>query len=949
MFLIRSIAKKITSLLSGVRIPRQYQRNDWRVEYPYIQTKTFQILPVSISDNYCLIISQIIISDNLLPVAPEILEKSELLQPVKIYELEEQLSFAIPKIFDKSSLFEIDTANSYNRTELIPEVKTFSYDKISLSSPIIWNNLFKSLREPSIKGKIFNKEIKTKNVNNLQPVARIRKAYSSDKELSPWDLLYPSLCPPLLFDFSEELDSLNRLRGYQKEGVSFLVEHPSALLADEMGTGKTVQTVNAVRILFRLAKISCALIVCPPAVIGSASLSQETGKSEGWDGHFYHWANELLVTVVRGSPEQREIDWKMPAHIYITTYGHLRDDLRDGILKETDLRKFDCVVLDEAQTIKNRNSKISKAVRKFQSKYRWALTGTPIENKIQEVISIFEFVKPGLFKGNDYSLQQVRSLIDEYMRRRLKRHVLKDLPPKIYQELRLELNPDQKAAYENEINVGRLQIEQSIHNQKESIIRTNVLGLIAKLKQICNFAPGKETSPKAELLFDYIETIKENNAKVIVFSQYRKEGLDKLEKLLTRQRVGFVSYIGGMSDKHKNQVVNDFKTNPELNVFLAQIDSAGVGLTLTEASYVVHFDHLWNPAKMQQAEDRAHRMGQTNAVTVYSFWMQDTIEEKIKKKLDDKRLLIENAIDSLAVEPLNELTTQDLLDIIGVKESTKPAKTKDKMSAVSSQSTSQDIEPKIDFAIITAIDPERLAVCQAFQIMDEDRVFKGSRVYWRKRLDDIRNGGFYEIVITQSPDMANVDAALLASDTIHHWHPEAMLMVGIAGAATPEQALGDIVVANTVHYYERAKITPDGSKPEPYQYPVDQTLWSRIIALPEWNANIPMLRPDGAETRPRIHRGVIASGEQVIADAVIRDEIAAAHRKIVALEMEGYGVSKAAWQSFERVRHLVIRSICDFADSSKNSEWHPYAAAVAAGYTKHFLLDRPLEPRNPSV
>jgi hypothetical protein len=181
MFLIRSIAKKITSLLSGVRIPRQYQRNDWRVEYPYIQTKTFQILPVSISDNYCLIISQIIISDNLLPVAPEIFERSELLQPVKIYDLEEQLSFAIPKIFDKSSLFEIDTANSYNGTELIPEVKTFSYDKISLSSPIIWNNLFESLREPSIKGKVFNKEIKTNNVNNLQPVARIRKAYSSIK------------------------------------------------------------------------------------------------------------------------------------------------------------------------------------------------------------------------------------------------------------------------------------------------------------------------------------------------------------------------------------------------------------------------------------------------------------------------------------------------------------------------------------------------------------------------------------------------------------------------------------------------------------------------------------------------------------------------------------------------------------------------------------------------
>ncbi|HEY9605267.1 MAG TPA: SNF2-related protein, partial [Allocoleopsis sp.] len=257
MFLIRSLAKKITSLLSGVRIPRQYQRDDWYVECPYSETKIFQIASVSISDNYCLIISTIKISDNLLPVVPEIFEKSELLQRVKIYELEEQLFFAIPEIFEKNSLVEIDPTNSYNRTDLIPEIETFSYDKISLSSLIILNSLFESLLEPSIKGKVFNKEIKTNNVNNIQPIARIRKAYSPGKALSPWDLLYPSLCPPLLFDFSEELNSLNRLRGYQKEGVTFLVKHPSALLADEMGTGKTVQTVNAVRILFRLAKISC--------------------------------------------------------------------------------------------------------------------------------------------------------------------------------------------------------------------------------------------------------------------------------------------------------------------------------------------------------------------------------------------------------------------------------------------------------------------------------------------------------------------------------------------------------------------------------------------------------------------------------------------------------------------------------------------------------------------
>jgi nucleoside phosphorylase len=194
--------------------------------------------------------------------------------------------------------------------------------------------------------------------------------------------------------------------------------------------------------------------------------------------------------------------------------------------------------------------------------------------------------------------------------------------------------------------------------------------------------------------------------------------------------------------------------------------------------------------------------------------------------------------------------------------------------------------------------------------------------------------------------MANVDAALLTSDTIHHWHPESMLMVGIAGATSEEEKLGDLILGSSVYYYERGKEKADGNKPEPYMYPCDATLWSRVTHLSKWTARIYAKRPDGTRERPNIYPGVIASGERVIANAAVRDEIASGQRKIKAIEMEGYGFSKAAWQSFDRVRHLVIRAICDRADDSKNSEWHPYAAAVAAEFTKHFLLDRPLDPRN---
>jgi nucleoside phosphorylase len=257
-----------------------------------------------------------------------------------------------------------------------------------------------------------------------------------------------------------------------------------------------------------------------------------------------------------------------------------------------------------------------------------------------------------------------------------------------------------------------------------------------------------------------------------------------------------------------------------------------------------------------------------------------------------------------------------------------------------------DAEP-IDFAILTAIEVERRAVCAAFGLGDDHRIRKGSRVYWRGRLP-IKNGEFYEVVVAQAPDMANVDAALLASDTLHHWKPGAALLVGIAASAHKDVRLGDVVAGSDVYYYERGKVTPEGIKPEPKIIPADATLWSNVCAVPDWDGSVAVKRPDDTDARPMLLYGVIASGEKVIADAAVRDEIASGHRKILAIEMEGYGFSRAVWQSFEQVRHLDIRGICDDGSPAKGDVWHKYSAAVAAGFAKHFLLDRPLEPRKKS-
>ncbi|WP_437518088.1 phosphorylase family protein [Sorangium sp. So ce1099] len=251
-------------------------------------------------------------------------------------------------------------------------------------------------------------------------------------------------------------------------------------------------------------------------------------------------------------------------------------------------------------------------------------------------------------------------------------------------------------------------------------------------------------------------------------------------------------------------------------------------------------------------------------------------------------------------------------------------------------------EAPIDFAILTAIEVERKAVCAAFGLGQANRVKKEGRTYWSGKLP-LKNGEHYAILVAQPRDMGQVEAALLASDVIRHWSPTAALLVGIAASTDKDVQLGDVVVGRSVYYYEHGKVTAEGTKPQPEMIMADAALLAAAVTL-DWEETVPD-RPDGSEAQPKRHLGVIASGEKVIASAAARDAIIAPNRKILALEMEGHGFSRAVWQSFEHVRHLDIRGICDDGSEKKDDRWHKYAATAAAAFAKHFLADRPLESR----
>lgn len=532
------------------------------------------------------------------------------------------------------------------------------------------NNRFIPLKNVDIKGSLYsqsNKEKKEKddlfsqdttltqkNGKKVYPKAYIIKG-NKTKVLSIWDLIYPLLLPPLNLNFTPQADLPHPLYEYQKPGITFLLDRKGALLADEMGTGKTVMSTVAMRILLRQGKIKNALIVSPVSILGV------------WMDHLEEWAPDLQLTVVRGAYELRHIDWSCPAHVYLTTYDTLKFDIlgnckHGSVFTKEDLEKFDLVIIDEAQNIKVPTSDRSRAIKKLKPNYRWALSGTPLENRIEDLISVFDFVKPGLFKSEFTSQESVKKIIEPYFIRRRKTDVLKDLPPKVRQEIWLELDEEQRQVYDKVEKEGKKGLEAL----GDKINRIHVFSLINKLKQICNFAPSKTKSSKTDALLDLVEEIADNNQKALIFSYYKKEGIDKLEELLSKY--GVVRFSGEMNDNKRELSIHNFKKDPFKTIFLGQTKTAGLGLNLTEASYVIHFDHWWNPAVMWQAEDRAHRNGQKNTVNIYSFWMKNTIEERIHKKLKEKGLLFQDIIEGLAEKDIDKLITDDdWYEIVGIK------------------------------------------------------------------------------------------------------------------------------------------------------------------------------------------------------------------------------------------------------------------------------------------
>ena len=438
------------------------------------------------------------------------------------------------------------------------------------------------------------------------------------------------------------LDWRAPLPPYQQAGIARLLAAPGVLLADEMGLGKTIQAIGALRVL--LPHDAPALVVVPSGLVLQ------------WRRQFREWAPELPLSTAIGPPEERRRRWRADAAVYLTSFDALRGDMALPAPFGPRHREWAVVVADEAQRIKNAHTAIAATIKALPRRRAWALTGTPLENRPDDAVSILDFVAPGLYDPAGMVAGLRRALGTVQLRRRCSA-VLRELPPKTVFEMSPDLLPAQRRAYETARQEGLVWLR----SLGAELRVTHVLELILRLKQICNACPRTGASAKLDDLQPRLHALAAAGEKSLVFSQFVGGPFGAEAIAAAIRPLGPVLLTGQMSTAARDDAVALFASDPARHVLVASLRAGGVGLNLTAASAVFHFDRWWNPAVEAQAEGRAHRMGQTRPVQVSAYLTPNSIEQWIGEILQDKRALFADIIDGVNTEGLRCLDLPSLL------------------------------------------------------------------------------------------------------------------------------------------------------------------------------------------------------------------------------------------------------------------------------------------------
>ncbi|MDO5437741.1 MAG: DEAD/DEAH box helicase, partial [bacterium] len=473
-------------------------------------------------------------------------------------------------------------------------------------------------------------------------------------------------------DVTLPLDLKGTLRPYQEIGYRWLytnvVKGFGCCIADDMGLGKTVQVISLILKLKEEKKLKKpALVVCPTTLLGN------------WERELETFAPSLKAFIYHGFNREFSVD----CDVILTTYAILRIDL-----EEFKKHNWDILIIDEAQNIKNSSTSQTQAVKSIKASMKIAMTGTPVENRLSELWSIFDFINKGYLGtitdfSKNYSMpiekfketaraQKLKQAISPFMLRRLKtdKTIISDLPEKIVLDEFCYLTKAQAALYERVLS----QSMSEIHAAGQGINRRGaIFKLITSLKQVCNHPyhylkhgdMSTSASGKTEKLMSILHNIVDNDEKVLVFTQYKEMG-SILEKI-TKEEFDFdpLFFHGSLNVKQREEMIKEFSEDSKKKVMILSLKAGGLGLNLTSASNVIHYDLWWNPAVEDQATDRTYRIGQDKNVMVHRFITLSTFEEKIDKIIKDKRELADSAV-FIGEKIITELSDDEIYEIFSL-------------------------------------------------------------------------------------------------------------------------------------------------------------------------------------------------------------------------------------------------------------------------------------------
>lgn len=461
------------------------------------------------------------------------------------------------------------------------------------------------------------------------------------------------------------------LRNYQMDGIHWLDRlrsmHLNGILADDMGLGKTLQAIITLTRHHKENPQFPSLVVCPTSLV------------HNWKEEITKFNPKLKVLAVDGNPAQRKklLTEMKKFDVIVTSYTLLQKDIE--IYKEI---LFGYAILDEAQHIKNRGTRNAQSVKLVQAAHRLILTGTPIENSLDELWSLFDFLMPGLLStydrfvekylkasptGMGKNLENLRNKVAPFILRRMKKDVLDDLPPVSQIVYHCHLSDVQQELYRSYAASAREELSQLVKKEGFDRVQIHVLATLTRLKQICChpaiFAKDKAESgdsAKYEMFIELLQNLMEGRHKTVIFSQYTRM-LNIMREDLQKQGIRF-EYLDGTS-KNRLSIVKKFNEDPDIPIFLVSLKAGGAGLNLVGADTVIHYDMWWNPAVENQATDRVHRIGQKKSVSSYKLVTLNTIEEKIQELHNRKQSLVKDVV-SKDEDVISKLTWEEVLELL---------------------------------------------------------------------------------------------------------------------------------------------------------------------------------------------------------------------------------------------------------------------------------------------